>query len=129
MDPLLGNEHDDEPDPFHAPDCWLAQELGPRKITANVVAPGAIATDFGGGMLRDNPEVNRWVASLTALGRVGLPDDMGGAVAMLLAPEAAGRTASGPRSRAGWACDRAQVLAPLPQHPRASGFGGARCFG
>ena len=56
-------------------------------ITANVIAPGAIATDFSGGMVRDNPEVNRMVASNTALGRVGLPDDIGAAVAMLLAPE------------------------------------------
>jgi NAD(P)-dependent dehydrogenase (short-subunit alcohol dehydrogenase family) len=66
---------------------YMAQELGPRKITVNVVAPGAIATDFSGGMVRDNPEVNRRVASMTALGRVGLPDDVGNAVAMLLAPE------------------------------------------
>lgn len=66
---------------------YMAQELGLRKITVNVVAPGAVATDFSGGMVRDNPEVNRRVASMTALGRVGLPDDIGGAVAMLLAPE------------------------------------------
>ena len=66
---------------------YMAKELGPRKITANVVAPGAIATDFGGGMVRDNPEMNRMVASMTALGRVGLPEDIGGAVSLLLAPE------------------------------------------
>jgi NAD(P)-dependent dehydrogenase (short-subunit alcohol dehydrogenase family) len=66
---------------------YMAKELGPRKITANVIAPGAIETDFGGGMVRDNPEVNKMVASFTALGRVGLPDDVGGAVAMLLSPE------------------------------------------
>jgi NAD(P)-dependent dehydrogenase (short-subunit alcohol dehydrogenase family) len=66
---------------------YLAKELGPRKITANVIAPGAIATDFSGGMVRDNPEVNRMVASMTALGRVGQPDDIGAAVAMLLGPE------------------------------------------
>jgi NAD(P)-dependent dehydrogenase (short-subunit alcohol dehydrogenase family) len=66
---------------------YLAQELGPRRITANVVAPGAVATDFSGGMVRDNPEINRRVASMTALGRVGQPDDIGGAVAMLLAQE------------------------------------------
>jgi len=66
---------------------YMAQELGPRKITVNVVAPGAIETDFSGGMVRDNPEVNRRVASMTALGRVGQPDDVGGVVAMLLAPE------------------------------------------
>ena len=66
---------------------YMAKELGARRITANVVAPGAIATDFSGGMVRDNPEVNRTVASMTALGRVGQPDDVGGVVAMLLAPE------------------------------------------
>jgi NAD(P)-dependent dehydrogenase (short-subunit alcohol dehydrogenase family) len=66
---------------------YMAKELGARKITANVIAPGAIATDFSGGLVRDNPEVNRMVASMTALGRVGLPDDIGAAVAMLLAPE------------------------------------------
>jgi NAD(P)-dependent dehydrogenase (short-subunit alcohol dehydrogenase family) len=67
---------------------YLAKELGDRRITANVVAPGAIATDFGGGAVRDNAELNRIIASTTALGRVGLPDDVGGAVAMLLSPEA-----------------------------------------
>ena len=67
---------------------YLAKELGGRKITANVIAPGAIATDFSGGMVRDNPEVNRQVASMTALGRVGLPDDIGSAVALVLSPEA-----------------------------------------
>jgi NAD(P)-dependent dehydrogenase (short-subunit alcohol dehydrogenase family) len=66
---------------------YLAQELGPRRITANVIAPGAIATDFSGGIVRDNPELNRRIASMTALGRVGQPDDIGGAVALLLAPE------------------------------------------
>ena len=67
---------------------YLARELGPRGITVNTIAPGAIETDFGGGAVRDNPEINRGVASQTALGRVGLPDDVGGAVALLLAPEA-----------------------------------------
>jgi NAD(P)-dependent dehydrogenase (short-subunit alcohol dehydrogenase family) len=67
---------------------YLAKELGPRRITVNVVAPGAIETDFSGGAVRDNPELNKMVASMTALGRVGLPDDIGGAVAMLLSPEA-----------------------------------------
>lgn len=66
---------------------YLAKEVGTRKITANVIAPGAIETDFSGGMVRDNPELNRMIAGVTALGRVGLPDDIGAAVALLLAPE------------------------------------------
>lgn len=65
---------------------YLAKELGPRGIAVNTLAPGAIETDFGGGTVRDNPEVNRFLASQTALGRVGLPDDIGGALAALLAP-------------------------------------------
>lgn len=67
---------------------YLAKELGPRGIAANVVAPGAIATDFGGGHVRDNKEVNDNIASLTALGRVGLPDDIGGVVAFLCTEDA-----------------------------------------
>jgi NAD(P)-dependent dehydrogenase (short-subunit alcohol dehydrogenase family) len=66
---------------------YLAKELGPRKISVNTLAPGAIATDFNGGMVRDNAQVNEHIAAQTALGRVGLPDDIGGAVALLLAPE------------------------------------------
>lgn len=66
---------------------YLAKELGNRKITANVIAPGAIETDFGGGAVRDNPDLNAAIAAQTALGRVGLPDDIGQAVALLLAPE------------------------------------------
>jgi NAD(P)-dependent dehydrogenase (short-subunit alcohol dehydrogenase family) len=66
---------------------YMAKELGSRRITVNAIAPGAIETDFGGGAVRDNPQVNAMVAGQTALGRVGLPDDVGGAVAMLLAPE------------------------------------------
>jgi NAD(P)-dependent dehydrogenase (short-subunit alcohol dehydrogenase family) len=66
---------------------YLAKELGPRGITANVVAPGAIQTDFSGGMVRDNPEVNRMVASMTALGRAGVPDDVGPMIAALLSDE------------------------------------------
>jgi NAD(P)-dependent dehydrogenase (short-subunit alcohol dehydrogenase family) len=65
----------------------MAKELGARGIAVNVLAPGAIETDFGGGVVRDVPEVNRQIASMTAMGRVGLPDDIGGALAMLLAPE------------------------------------------
>jgi len=66
---------------------YLAKELGPRRITANVVAPGAIQTDFSGGMVRDNPEVNKRVADMTALGRPGVPDDIGPMIASLLADE------------------------------------------
>lgn len=66
---------------------YQAKELGKRGITVNILAPGAIATDFSGGMVRDNPEVNAFVASQTALGRVGLPDDIGNAVAQILSDE------------------------------------------
>ncbi len=66
---------------------YMAKELGPRRIAVNTLAPGAIETDFGGGMVRDNAQMNQGIAAQTALGRVGLPDDIGGAVAMLLAPE------------------------------------------
>lgn len=66
---------------------YMAKELGHRQITVNVVAPGAIETDFGGGSVRDNPEINSFIASQTALGRVGLPDDIGGAIAALLSEE------------------------------------------
>jgi len=66
---------------------YLAKELGPHGITVNVVAPGAIETDFGGGLVRDNPQVNSFVASQTTLGRVGLPDDIGGVVASLLSDD------------------------------------------
>ncbi|MBS1915133.1 MAG: SDR family oxidoreductase [Bacteroidetes bacterium] len=67
---------------------YLAKELGSRGIAVNVVAPGAIETDFGGGRVRDNKEINAHVASATALGRVGLPDDIGGIVAFLCTEEA-----------------------------------------
>jgi NAD(P)-dependent dehydrogenase (short-subunit alcohol dehydrogenase family) len=65
---------------------YLAKELGARKITVNVVAPGGIETDFGGGALRDIPEMNAFIASQTALGRAGLPDDIGPVIAALLSP-------------------------------------------
>ena len=64
---------------------YMAKELGSRGIAVNTIAPGAIETDFGGGMVRDNAQVNAHLSGLTALGRVGLPDDVGGAVAALLA--------------------------------------------
>lgn len=63
---------------------YLAKELGSRNISVNTVAPGAIETDFGGGTVRDNKQMNAQIASMTALGRVGLPDDVGGVVASLL---------------------------------------------
>ncbi|RMC91551.1 SDR family oxidoreductase [Aquitalea palustris] len=67
---------------------YLAKELGPRGIAVNVLAPGAIETDFGGGAVRDNAQLNQFIASQTALGRVGLPDDIGAVVALLLSDEA-----------------------------------------
>ena len=66
---------------------YMAKELGPRRISVNVVAPGAIETDFGGGAVRDNKQLNAMIASQTALGRVGLPDDIGGVIASLLSAE------------------------------------------
>ena len=68
---------------------YWAKELGPRRISVNVIAPGATATDFGGGTVRDNAQVNAMLASQTALGRVGAPDDIGRAMAMLLSEDAA----------------------------------------
>ena len=67
---------------------YLAVELGPRQIKANVVAPGAIATDFSGGHVRDNEEVNKMVSSQIVLGRVGLAEDIGGVVAFLCTEDA-----------------------------------------
>lgn len=65
---------------------YLAKELGPRGSSVNTIAPGAIETGFGGGTVRDNAQVNAHVSSVSAQGRVGLPDDIGGAVAALLSP-------------------------------------------
>ena len=62
---------------------YQAKSLGERGIRVNVVAPGAIETDFGGGAVRDNVEINSFIASQTALGRAGVPDDIGGVVAFL----------------------------------------------
>ncbi|PVD51008.1 short-chain dehydrogenase [Terrimonas sp.] len=67
---------------------YLAVELGARKIRVNAVAPGAIETDFGGGVVRDNKEMNAYIANVTALGRVGLPEDIGGVVAFLCTDDA-----------------------------------------
>jgi NAD(P)-dependent dehydrogenase (short-subunit alcohol dehydrogenase family) len=66
---------------------YMAKELGVRGITVNTVAPGAIATDFGGGAVRDNPDVNKIFADMTALGRAGLPDDIGPMIASLLSDD------------------------------------------
>jgi NAD(P)-dependent dehydrogenase (short-subunit alcohol dehydrogenase family) len=63
---------------------YQAKELGARGIRVNILAPGAIETDFGGGVVRDNPQVNDFIAGNTALGQVGVPDDIGAAVALLL---------------------------------------------
>jgi NAD(P)-dependent dehydrogenase (short-subunit alcohol dehydrogenase family) len=67
---------------------YLAKELGSRRIRVNTLAPGAIETDFGGGVVRDNKDLNHHIASVTALGRVGLPDDIGGAATALLDDDA-----------------------------------------
>ncbi|TRX76557.1 SDR family NAD(P)-dependent oxidoreductase [Pseudomonas mangiferae] len=64
--------------------AYLAKELGARGIAVNTVAPGAIETDFGGGVVRDNPQLNQQIADMTALGRVGVPDDIGPMIASLL---------------------------------------------
>lgn len=66
---------------------YLAKELGPRGIAVNTVAPGAIETDFGGGTVRDNSEINKLIAANTALGRVGVPDDIGPMIAALLSDD------------------------------------------
>jgi NAD(P)-dependent dehydrogenase (short-subunit alcohol dehydrogenase family) len=66
---------------------YLAKELGSRRIGVNTVAPGAIETDFGGGTVRDDKQLNSFIASQTALGRAGLPDDIGGMIASLLSED------------------------------------------
>jgi len=67
---------------------YLAKELGSKGIRANTIAPGAIETDFGGGAVRDNEQYNKAVAAVTALGRAGLPEDIGGVVAFLCTEDA-----------------------------------------
>ena len=66
---------------------YMAKELGARGIAVNTVAPGAIETDFGGGAVRDNPDINKLFAGMTALGRVGVPDDIGPMIASLLSQD------------------------------------------
>ena len=63
---------------------YQAKELGERGISVNAFAPGAIETDFGGGAVRDNADLNAHIAGATALGRVGLPSDIGPAMAALV---------------------------------------------
>ncbi len=67
---------------------YQALELGSRRIRVNTVAPGAIETDFAGGSVRDSKEINNMIASITSLGRVGLPDDIGSVVAFLCSEDA-----------------------------------------
>lgn len=67
---------------------YQAKELGTRGIRSNIVAPGAIETDFGGGVVRDNEQLNAGISANTALGRVGLPDDIGGIIAFLCTEDA-----------------------------------------
>lgn len=67
---------------------YQAKSLGARGIRVNVIAPGAIETDFGGGAVRDNKNINAFIASQTALGRVGRPDDIGGVVSFLCSDDA-----------------------------------------
>ena len=66
---------------------YMAFELGERRIAVNCVAPGAIATDFSGGVVRDNPDVAKAIAGMTALGRPGQPDDIGPMIASLLSED------------------------------------------
>jgi len=66
---------------------YLAKELGERRISVNTVAPGGVATDFGGGAVRDNADLANHIASITALGRVGQPDDLGALMATLLSDD------------------------------------------
>jgi NAD(P)-dependent dehydrogenase (short-subunit alcohol dehydrogenase family) len=67
---------------------YLAKELGSRGIRANVVAPGAIMTDFGGGRLRNDQQLQNFISSITALGRPGVAEDIGGVVALLCTEDA-----------------------------------------
>ncbi|WP_332105305.1 SDR family oxidoreductase [Acetobacter aceti] len=66
---------------------YMAKELGARRIAVNTVAPGAIQTDFSGGMVRDNQDIARQIAEVTALGCPGLPDDIGPMIASLLSED------------------------------------------
>ena len=92
---------------------YLAKELGPRRIAVNTLAPGAIETDFRGGAVRDNKDVNAQIAAITALGRVGLPDDIGGVC----------RGHSGRRGRMDqWSADRSIRRAGYLNNPPGKGL-------
>ena len=67
---------------------YLAKELGPRGIRANVVAPGPIETDFNNATIRNNPQLKERLSTLSPLGRVGTAEDIGGVVAFLCSDEA-----------------------------------------
>lgn len=67
---------------------YLAKELGARRIRANTIAPGAVLTDFGGGHLRNNEELKQFISNVTALGRPGVAEDIGGVVAFLCTEDA-----------------------------------------
>lgn len=82
---------------------YLAKELGARRIAVNAIAPGAIATDFGGGQVRDDATLQAFFAAQTALGRVGMPDDIGGLVAALLAEESGWVNGERIEASGGWA--------------------------
>ena len=63
---------------------YMAQELGERGIAVNAIAPGATGTDFAGGVMKSNEDVREAIGGMVALGRIGEPDDIGGAIAGLL---------------------------------------------
>ncbi len=67
---------------------YLALELGPRGITANAISPGALDTDFNASALQHNPQMRGSISAATAMGRMGIPEDVGGVVAMLCSPAA-----------------------------------------
>jgi NAD(P)-dependent dehydrogenase (short-subunit alcohol dehydrogenase family) len=81
---------------------YMAKELGGRGIAVKTVAPGAIEIDFGGGAVRDNPEVNKIFADMTVLGRTGLPDDIGPMIASLLSEDSLPRNVPRVRVRTGF---------------------------
>lgn len=104
---------------------YLARELGARGIRVNTLAPGAIETDFAGGLVRDNPHINAQLAAHTALGRVGLPEDIGAMAAVLLSDEAGWMTAQRVEASGGDVCVRVRwgrQVCPAGARPFAHGF-------